>query len=219
MKKQINKIVMVVGFLVTLVGLLIWAVSDMEIDGSLVKGTALEELELFLIPDLMNVSFIAMVLAVAFVFAKNNTVKNVGYGLSALIGIDGVLTLVSLSKIDENVLENRAGIIVTAVGLIVMMVAALLYFGMLCMDFFGFVKKSEKDDAIETLAKYKELQQENVLTAEEFENVKEKLLNKTTASNKKNGEIDVLKKWKKLLDQNVITEEEFAKIKLGIFGK
>ena len=92
MKKQINKIVMVVGFLVALVGLLIWAVSDMEIDGSLLTGTALEELELFLIPDLMNVSFIAMVLAVAFVFAKNNTVKNVGYGLSALIGIDGVLT-------------------------------------------------------------------------------------------------------------------------------
>ena len=222
MKKEISKIVMVIGFLVALVGLLIWAVSDIEIDISSIEelDVSLSEISMFLVPDIFNVCYIAMVLSVAFVFSKNDTVKNVGYGLSALVGLKGILSLVRLGDIEKEVLDNRLGMTFCFIGMITMMVAALLYFGSIYMDFFGLVQKNkvyEKESAVDVLAKYKELQKENVLTEEEFKNKKEKLLNETIASEVKNDDPVALKKWKKLLDQNVITEEEFTKVKSGLF--
>ena len=226
MKKEISKIVMVIGFLVALVGLLIWAVSDVEIDFLAVDedlNMSLAQLQEFLFPNLFNISnlcYIAMVLSVAFVFSKNDTVKNVGYGLSTLVGLKGILSLVRLGDIEKEVLDNRLGMTFCFIGMITMMVAALLYFGSIYMDFFGLVQKNkvyEKESAVDVLAKYKELQKENVLTEEEFKNKKEKLLNETIASEVKNDDPVALKKWKKLLDQNVITEEEFTKVKSGLF--
>ena len=228
MKKEISKIVMVVGFLMALVGLLIWAVSDVEIDLSSVDedfNISLAQLQEFLFPNLFaisNLCYIAMVLSVAFVFSKNDTVKNVGYGLSTLVGIKGILSLVTLNDIEKEVLENRAGITICFVGMIVIMASALLYFWGLCIDFFGFEKQSEaskKETTIDALMKYKAFREENVLTEEEFESIKEKLLKETSYSTKENCELDMLKKWKRLLDQHVITKDEFAEVKLSIFGK
>ena len=57
MKKEISKIVMVIGFLVALVGLLIWAVSDVEIDFLEVDedlNISLAQLQEFLFPNLFQ---------------------------------------------------------------------------------------------------------------------------------------------------------------------
>ena len=57
------------------------------------------------------------------------------------------------------------------------------------------------------LTRYKEMQDEKVLTEEEFAELKQRIMENT---NNKISSVEDLKKWKKLLDQQIITEEEFA---------
>ena len=196
MKKELNKILMFIGFIVTVVGVIICGVSN-KANFALV----------FTIPNL------AAVFALTLIFAKNETVKNTGYALAGLVGAYGVATMAS---------ENE-DLMVAAVGMILMLVAAAIYFYVICLKFFGFVKdseissvRSESGNLLATLEKYKEMQQEKVLSDEEFADLKQKVF---AAVEHKAVSVEDLKKWKKLLDQKVITEEEFAQIKADIFNK
>lgn len=195
MKKELNKVIMFIGFVVTIVGLIICAAADGANFASV-----------------FTLSTIAAVLAVTFIFAKNDIVKNVGYGLAGLLGVYGI----GMMQVSEDFM-------VASVGMIVMFVAAVIYFFVVCLKFFGFVKKGEHEEAcgnvgnlLNTLSAYKEMQQEKVLSDEEFAELKQKIFE---TADKKTVSLDDLKKWKKLLDQGVITEEEFTQIKSGIFSK
>ena len=194
MKKELNQIIMFVGFIVVVVGALISALSE-DISATLSFAS----------------TYLITIFAVTFIFAKNPVVKNFGYALAGFSGVDGIfaITLGSESTMVANV------------GQIIMFVAAILYFILICLKFFGFVKGEKNNttthnDAIEILNGYKALMTDKVVTEEEFEQLK-----KTVLSNNKDKATSVndLKKWKKALDQGVITDKEFADIKSSIFKK
>lgn len=194
MKKEFNKILMVVGFVVAALGAFL-----MPMMVKVVEST------------LSSTYIIVPILAVCFVFAKNNVLKNVGYALTVLCGIDGI-----------NCLINGSGtaLILIGIGLLTMFVAAVIYFLLLCLKYFGFVKSGKVScggsDTIKVLSQYNELVNEKIVTEEEFDELKKNLF----ASNEtKVGSIEDLKKWKKALDQKIITEEEYASVKAGIFVK
>ena len=193
MKKEFNKILMVVGFVVAALGAFLMPMMEKVVESTL------------------SSAYIVPVLAVCFVFAKNNVLKNVGYALTVLCGADGI-----------NYLINGSGtaLILIGAGLLIMFVAAVIYFLLLCLKFFGFVKSGKVScggsDPIKVLSQYNELVNEKIVTEEEFDELKKNLL----ASNEtKVGSIEDLKKWKKALDQKIITEEEYASVKAGIFVK
>ncbi|MBE6548914.1 MAG: hypothetical protein E7670_00625 [Ruminococcaceae bacterium] len=201
MKKELNKILIILGFIVAVVGACL----------AVLLGYP---------PVLMSattVSNIAALLAVTFIFASNSIIKNIGYTLSILLIIDSLKALVLNSTYDN------IGFLVYYIGFIVMAVGAIIYFVVKLLAFFGFVKNGStkpsenyNKNLLDELMRYKEMQQEKVLTEEEFSELKEKILENNAA---KTNSIDDLKKWKKLVDQQVITEEEFSKIKSDIFNK
>lgn len=207
MKKEINQILIVIGFIVVLVGLILAPITSVvpSIDGGEV-----------IIPAQINLSSIAIVslLGATFIFAKNSIVKNIGYGLCA---IDAGVAL--------NALFNgyNIGLMIYAFGYFIMLIGALLYFLVVVLKFFGFVKDKKTDSTIsettnllDALNKYRTLVEETILSEEEFNDIKANLFAST--SNKAKS-IDDLKKWKKAVEQNVITEEEYASIKSGILNK
>ena len=82
--------------------------------------------------------------------------------------------------------------------------------------------KGEKEisggvDISSQLGKYKEMEKENIITDEEFVQLKGQALQSIGDNNRLTFED--LKKWKKLLDQQVLTEEEFSQLKSKIFNK
>ena len=195
MKRKLTQVLMFIGFIVVIIGSI---VDVLMIDSDYAS-------EIGTISALSNV---ATVLAIAFIFAKNSVVKNVGYGLAAIYGASGIS------------LAMGEYYITTAVGLIIMFVAAVLYGLFLIIDFFGFTKDQKggcpKSDVVGTLFAYKSLQDEKLLTEAEFEELKSKTLSE---ADKKISCIDDLKKWKKLVDQKVITDEEFASMKAELLAK
>ena len=194
MKKEINKVIMTIGFIFVVVGLLIYGLDD--------------ELAVLTVFTYAN---IAAVLATAFIFAKNSVAQNVGYGLGALVGVYGISCIVN---------ESATGVIIFSIGMILMLLAAILYFIVVALKFFGFVKGGNvtasgcNGNISDVLGRYKEMEKEKVLTAEEFDELKKKALD---AVQEKAVSLDDLKKWKKMLDQQVITEEEFAAMKAKAF--
>lgn len=200
MKKELNKLVMIIGFLIAMIG-------------GIIAPLALETT----LAAPFSVAQIGAILSVAFVFSKNGVVKNVGYALTAAAGAAGLQVFFWAP-------EEDIGAFVTAVGLLIMMAAGVIYLIAQCLSFFGFVKgdsegateRSCVNGTIDMLGRYKELQQNHVLTEDEFNSLKQQLLEN---AGRKTHSIDDLKKWKKMLDQQVITEDEFSKIKEGIFAK
>ncbi len=193
MKKEFNKILMLIGFVVASLGAILIPVVSYS------AGSVL------------STAFIAPILAVCFIFAKSNVLKNVGYALTVLCAIDGITYLSIGSDIDS---------LLMGAGLLIMFAGTVIYFLLLCLKFFGFVKSGKNScpggDPIQILSQYKELVNEKIVTEEEFEELKKNLLaNKET----KISNIEELKKWKKALDQKIITEEEYATIKADIFTK
>ena len=193
MKKEFNKVLMVIGFIIATLGAIIMPFMSYGFE------------------SLVSTAFIAPILAVCFIFAKNGVLKNVGYALTVLCGIDGFSYLSFASSIGD---------ILISTGLLIMFLATILYFLLLCLKFFGFVKSGKSStvtsDPIQILTQYKELVNEKIVTEEEFEELKKNILanNETKVSN-----IEELKKWKKALDQKIITEEEYANVKTAIFTK
>ncbi len=193
MKKEFNKILMVIGFAIAALGAILAPVMAMSVE------------------SIVATSYIVPILAVCFVFAKNNVLKNVGYGLNVICGVNGITYLCFGMNIDQMLL---------GVGLLIMFIATVLYFLLLCLKFFGFVKSGKENcvgsDPIKVLSQYKELVNDKIVTEEEFDELKKNLL----ANNEtKVNSIEDLKKWKKALDQKVITEEEYASVKASIFTK
>ncbi len=194
MKKELNKIITVIGFVLVVVGAVIVG-TDSEIGLTLVLSTA----------------NIAAALATCFIFAKNATMRNVGYALAALTGAYGIAGIASEA--------DNVGLMISSIGMILLLFAALLYVLIITLKFFGFVKGGKAFDCGDVsaiLSQYKTMQEEKVISEEEFNELKQKTLEKTgdTAVS-----FDDLKKWKKLLDQQVITEDEFAAMKAKVFGK
>lgn len=197
MKKEINKILIVLGFIVALVGLCV----SVAYNGGLLLGLYFRPL-------------VFAIIGVTCVFATNALIKNIAYVLNAVLVIDAINILFTCTDI---------GLLVYSIGLFIMTLGALIYFFILFLAFCGFVKKGKKasnsvsgSSLLDELIRYKEMQQEKVLTEEEFSDIKQKIFD---SCDNKIGSIDDLKKWKKLLDQQVITEEEFSKIKADIFCK
>ena len=116
MKKEFNKILMIIGFVVASLGAILVPV---------VSSSA---------GSLLSTAFIAPILAICFVFAKNNVLKNVGYALTVLCAIYGVTYLVYGTDIDS---------LLMGAGLLIMFAATLIYFLLLCLKFFGFVKSGK----------------------------------------------------------------------------
>ena len=204
MKKELNKTIIFIGFIVVAIGLVI---------SGIVEGIAINAL--FLTINFISV-YLAAVLATVFVFTENGILKNVGYGLIAMLGAFGIAGVTYMSNL-------AIGVMVSSIGMVVMFLGAIIHFFMICLKFFGFVKVKEQKigsekgkDILDVLTYYKDMQNEKILTEEEFEDVKKKLLSDI---GDKASSMDDLKKWKKLLDQKIINEEEFSSIKAEIFCK
>ena len=194
MKKEVNKIVSFLGFLTALAGIWISAFSAISFGG-------------------FDLTVIALILALAFVNASNNVLKIIGYSLNACLGAIGLGTLIRIPYLD-------IGTRVMAIGMLIMTLATIIYFFVFLLGYFGFVKQKDKkaeegSSLWNELNRYKELQEEGILTAEEFADLKQKAMDGADTSV---PTMDDLKKWKKLLDQQVITAEEFASIKKNIFA-
>ncbi len=209
MKKFFTQILTAIGFIVALVGIILgykYGVEAQALLGSL--------------------PFIAACMATAFVFAKNETVKNMGYVLSGVAGVYGFLVFITYcnSLYDENgnllaVLTPKYNPTVFAVGLMIMLIPALIYVIIRFFSWLGFTRKSAKSsssDIATVLNQYKSLEKEQILSADEFEDLKSTVL-KSTGSDI--SSLEDLKKWKKLLDQQIITEEEFTNLKARAFNK
>lgn len=194
MKKEVNKIVLFIGFLTAIAGIWISAFSAGNFGG-------------------MDITVIALVLALAFVNASANVLKIIGYSLNVLLGAIGLSALIKMPRMD-------IGTIVIAIGLLIMTLATVIYFFVFLLGYFGFVKQkgkkaSEAPSLWNELNRYKEMQEDGILTDDEFSDLKQKAMDGADASV---PTMDDLKKWKKLLDQQVITAEEFASIKKNIFS-
>ena len=205
MKKEAHKIVLVIGFIIALIGTYISAI---------VK-------EVSLISVISTSVSVTLLLAVPFVFAKNEVVKNIGYFMALFAGAQGVLNLMLLTDLKE-LTEKQIGGLVVSVGYIVMTVAALMYYVMFIFRFFGFVKvsKASKGDAvIDDINRYGEMKKDGIITDEEFLEIKQNILSGSSKNKKEESSMDDLKKWKKLLDQQIISEAEFTEIKKDFLNK
>ncbi len=192
MKKFFTQILTAIGFTLILVG-------------SFMKGTDAVLVTFFSAP------FLAAMLATPFVFAKNNTVKNTGYALSAMVGVYGTMLLFNQ--------EDSIGLLIVSIGMIVMLIPAAIYAIGAFFGWCGFTRKKNVGNASDLatiLNQYKALEAEKILSAEEFEELKAKTLK---GSGSEISSIEDLKKWKKLLDQQIITEEEFSSLKAKAFNK
>ena len=194
MKKEVNKIIAFLGFLAALTGIWLSSFSALTFGG-------------------INLTVIALILALAFVNASNNVLKIIGYSLNVCLGAIGMSNLVRLPYVD-------IGTLVMAIGMLIMTLASVIYFFAFLLGYFGFVKQKDKKSSEapslwSELNRYKEMEEDGILTAEEFSDLKQKAMDgaDTTVPT-----MDDLKKWKKLLDQQVITAEEFASIKKNIFA-
>ena len=196
MKKFFTQILAVIAFIVILLGMLITGIDSREANAAMLLIT-------------FTTPFLAAALATAFVFAKNEIVKYMGYILSAMVGIYGVLTLIQ----DKNLL-------ILSIGMIIMLVPAIIFIFIQLFALLGFVRakdiQSKADDMATLLNQYKALEKDAILSAEEFDTLKAKVLKNTDTHG---ISLDDLKKWKKLLDQQIITEEEFANLKAQSFAK
>ena len=209
MKKFFTQILTAIGLIVALVGIVLGYKFPLEAQSSL-----------------LSLPFIAACMATAFVFAKNETVKIMGYVLSGFSGVYGVLAFLaynaSLRDANGNlltVITPRYNPTVFAMGLIIMLVPAIIYIIIRFFSWLGFTRKSaaaSSSDIATVLNQYKMLEKEQILNADEFENLKNKVLKNTGADI---SSLEDLKKWKKLLDQQIITEEEFTSLKAKAFNK
>lgn len=197
MKKSIIKTIIAIGFFVAVLG----AIIDPMMDTMAVA---------FIFSNAFIYIAVAAILGTVFVFSKNATLANAGYGLCAVVGAFGVTLMMN---------SIAYPIMVTSIGLIIMFVGAVLQFLLIAIKFFGFIKSEDKQvvgDVSDMLTKYKELEKEKVISEEEFNDLK----TKTIAANESDKvSLEDLKKWKKLLDQNIITETEFSNMKSKLFTK
>ena len=201
MKKTIHQILMVIGFAILVAGT---AIVNLMTEGAALNAT-------------FTTCNLAAIFAVTCIFANNTVIKHIGYCLAAFVATMGAGVL---AWIDPNNMD--IGMILSAIGMLVMGVAVILYVLIFILKLFGFVKNGTPCECgattatLDELSRYKEMLQDKILTEEEFNDLKQKTLENAQC---KEISIDDLKKWKKLLDQQIITEAEFKKIKEDLFNK
>lgn len=194
MKRSVRTVILFLGFLVCMLGFVLDRVLFPRYE---IFDYALSFVPLFIFP-------------VIFVFCKKEALVNAGYVLAGLVGIQAVCDVIATETV-----------YVAYIGEILMLLAALIQLGDIVLKFFGFSKsKQEKkiaanvdQDLMDKILEYKALAAEEVISTEEFESLKGKLLG---TQKETRGSLGDLKKWKKLLDQGVLTQEEFSKIKVSI---
>ena len=147
-----------------------------------------------------------------FIFAKNDTLINVGYLLCMFEGAYGISFIFTSDTLN--------GVTIIGIGLLCVFIGSVLYYLKGILSFLGFSSNgdacSSSDGLITSLTKLKDMQSEDVISDDEYSSLKGAMLEKSV--NKKMS-FDDLKKWKKLLDRKVITDEEFAALKSKAFGK
>ena len=193
MKKFFTQVLTAIGFAIIIIGAIIRGNNDM-------------------ILTLFSTPIIAATLATVFVFAKNTTVKNAGYAISALVGVYGLISV--LSDI------YSIGMLIISIGMLLMLIPTVIYAIIEFFSWLGFTRKNATttnvNDLASVLNQYKALETEKILSAEEFEELKSRTLKGT---NTDTSSVEDLKKWKKLLDQQIITDEEFSNLKSRVFNK
>ena len=200
MKKEFNKIILFIGLAVAIIGVWYMAIAS----------------ELSFLMNAFSVPLIAAILAFTFVCTSKDSLKTVGYALSALLGAHGLRTIVLFDG------YIRISEMITAVGFIIMSLATVCHLIMILLGLLGFVKKNRNNATADAnglcdeLTHYKELLKDGILNEEEFAELKQKAME---GADQKAPTMDDLKKWKKLLDQQVINDEEFVAIKKNIFAK
>lgn len=194
MKRELNQIVIFIGFLAYAVGLIVGAlIGDFRF-------------------AMLSTSALTVVLGCFFVFAKNEVLKYIGYGLCVISGTEGL----------ANVIKGYTGTggIICYIGQVILLVGVVIVFIRLVLKLFGYEKhKGENNniDVIQYLNSLNTLKNDEVITEEEYAQLKAQTLEK--ANNNKNLTVNDLKQWKKLLDQNIITDEEFSTLKKDMFAK
>ena len=88
--------------------------------------------------------------------------------------------------------------LIAAVGMLIMGSAVLLYTLLLILKVFGFVKNSTFDEictstTLDELGRYKEMLHDKILTEDEFDKLKQKVLSNAES---RAVSMDDLKKWK-----------------------
>lgn len=197
MKRKISKITLFVGFVVTMVGILL---DSLISDGTITLS----------VTGVMGYSptILAALLGTCFIFAQNRTLIRIGYALSAFAGIRGLLLLISGMTAEQ--------FTITGFGLTLILIASLLYFIHICVVFFGYSKGNREDDLPRLLAAYKSLEKDNIISADEFAALKVELLSR---QNNNDVSLSDLRQWKKLQDQGILTEEEFSALKAKLFSR
>lgn len=198
MKKEINKVILTLGFIVSLLGLLI--------DSIIVESAMFA---------MLGTPIFLGAFSFCFVYANNATLNRFGYVFAAIAGVDSIAAII-FSNTDA---------IVAYIGFIIMFVAAVVYFICKILSFFGYKKCDADNNSCEAIAEpydqmleYQKFMADGIINEQEFASLKSKLLGVST-SKVIAGDFEQLKKWKKLVEQNVITEEEFAGIKSKILKK
>ena len=197
MKKTVSQIFMLVGFVVLVLGM---AIAN--------AGSALVAFT--------NTAVMA-VFAVACIFASSDVIKNIGYALAAIVAADGFAIFSAI-----NIEDPSIGMIIASAGAWWMGLSALLYALLYVLKLFGFVFEGQNAEVakvspvLDEIATYKKMMMDGILTEEEYNDLKQKVLDEAQTD-----EIPVteLKKLKKLLDKQIITEEEFAQYKEVLFKK
>ncbi len=192
MKKFFTQILTAIGFIVALVGIIL--------SSNYPASTLL----------FSSFGFVCAMLATAFVFAKNATVKNMGYVLSAVAAATGI----SMITVAPHLYA-----LITYAGLAIMIVPAIIYVVIEFFSWCGFTRKSKVNancgDLVSALNQYKELEKASILSADEFESLKSRALK---SDNAQISSVDDLKQWKKLFDQEIITADEFSALKANLFN-
>ena len=117
MKKALNQIVMVLGFVVTVIGT---ALSNLSFASAGIATFATVNL--------------AAIFAVTCIFAGNKVIKNIGYALACFVAAYGVGIL---AWYDPD--AGDIGALVASIGMLIMGVAVLLYALLFVLKAFGFL--------------------------------------------------------------------------------
>lgn len=193
---EINKIVIFVGFILYVIGITLSAFAYDFTD--------------FTFWSLLELTTVSVLLGSFFIYAKNIVVQRIGYGLCAINGVMGLKILLWSA--------HNTGIMLASIGCIFMLLGSIIVFITLILSIFGFTKNAvnKTNDVITSLSAYNNLKAENVITEEEFSNLKQQALENC---NGKHLSFSDLKQWKKLLDQKIITADEFSSVKADLFKK
>ncbi|VEU80564.1 hypothetical protein [Haploplasma axanthum] len=180
-EKNLPRTLAVLGFVVSLLGIVLSAATNPQ------GTTTLPGLDL----QLSATGLIGVLIAVAFLFAKNNVVEKIGYGILAINATVGI------ANISARGIELTS--IATVLDLVVMilfLVSSVYYFVVACLDYFGYSKfgvNGKENTKLGTLKGWNKLVENNTLTNEEYDVVKKVVL-KSDLSSKAFSELEDMRK-------------------------